>query len=141
MRLVTDASVAVKWLAEEEDSVAANRLLGAGHELYVPRLIASEIGNALWRKARSGELAPQMAESLAARIANMLLIWADDAELTADALRFALSLNHPIYDCVYLALAYRIGGTVITADTRFANAVASTEHRSRVTLLADFTPE
>ena len=61
MRLVTDASVAVKWLVAEADSATANGLLGAGHELHAPRLLASEVGNALWRKARAGDLTPQMA--------------------------------------------------------------------------------
>ena len=56
MRLVVDASVAVKWLVEEEDSEAADRLLEQRHELFAPRLMASEVGNALWRKVRMGEL-------------------------------------------------------------------------------------
>ena len=56
MRMVVDASVALKWLVEEEGSEAANRLLQGDHELYAPRLMASEIANALWRKARLGEI-------------------------------------------------------------------------------------
>ena len=56
MRLVVDASVAVKWLVAEEDSEAADRLLAGGDDLHAPRLMASEIANALWRKARTGEI-------------------------------------------------------------------------------------
>ena len=54
MRLVVDASVAVKWLLEEEYSADARRLLEQGHELYAPRLLASEIGNSLWKNVRTG---------------------------------------------------------------------------------------
>ena len=61
--------------------------------------------------------------------------------LAADALRIAISLNHPVYDCVYLALAYQVDGALVTADTRFFNIVAATEHASRVALLANFTPQ
>ena len=47
MILVSDASVAVKWAVEEEDYDLAKRLLYGSHDLYVPRLLASELGNAL----------------------------------------------------------------------------------------------
>ena len=47
MRLVVDASVAVKWLVEEEYSDAADRLLEGRHELFAPRLMASEVANVL----------------------------------------------------------------------------------------------
>lgn len=56
MRIVVDASVAVKWLVAEEGSDVANRLLTDGGDLYAPRLMASEVANALWRKARLGEI-------------------------------------------------------------------------------------
>ena len=37
-RLVVDASVAVKWLVEEEHSAAAKRLIAEPYELHAPRL-------------------------------------------------------------------------------------------------------
>ena len=55
MRLVVDASVAVKWLVAEEESDAARELLESGEELHAPGLMASEIANALCRKARLGK--------------------------------------------------------------------------------------
>ena len=47
MRLVVDASVAVKWLIAEDGSDAAHRLAAGGDDLHAPRLMASEIANAL----------------------------------------------------------------------------------------------
>lgn len=46
--------------------------------------------------------------------------------------------SNTLYDCVYLALAHRIGATVVTADRRFATAVAPTEHGESVLILADY---
>ena len=37
-----------------------------------------------------------------------------------------------MYDCVYLALAHRLGATLVTADVRFVNALAETEHGAAV---------
>ena len=71
MRLVVDASVAVKWVVAEEGSDAAERLLANGEDLYAPRLMASEIANALWRKARMGEIERGRAGVLVGAISEM----------------------------------------------------------------------
>ena len=137
MRLVVDASVAVKWLVEEEGSASAERLLEGDHDLHAPRLMVSEIANALWRKARLDEIGHGEAGVLAAAVREMPIRWSDDELICADAVRLALALDRPVYDCVYLALAHRIGATLATADTRFANAVAATEHGGAVAILED----
>ncbi len=137
MRLVVDASVAVKWFVEEEHSTKADRLLESGYELHAPRLLALEVGNALWRKARVGELERSRAGALAAVISDAPVRWAEDDEHCPEAIRLALALDRPVYDCLYLALAHRIRATLVTADTRFANALAATEHGSAVVTLGD----
>ena len=71
MRLVVDASVAVKWLVEEELSEAADNMLDGRHELHAPRLMASEVSNTLWRKAKLGEIERSLAGVLAAAIPEM----------------------------------------------------------------------
>ena len=140
MRLVVDASVAVKWLVEEEGSDAADRLLTGDGDLHAPRLMASEVANALWRKVRLGEVDRGRAGLLAAAMSEMPVRWSADETVCADAVRLALALDRPVYDCMYLALAHRLGARMVTADLRFANALASTEHGGTVTILADRTP-
>ena len=135
MHLVVDASVAVKWLVEEEGSDTAELLIHPRHELFAPRLMASEVGNALWRKVRTGELERSRAGTLAAAISEMAVHWMDDEDVSADAVRLSLALERPVYDCAYLALANRIGATLVTADTKFANALANTEHSGAVETL------
>ena len=138
MRFVVDASVAVKWLVAEDDADAAQELATSGHDLHAPRLMVSEVANAIWRKARTGEIERRAAGILLADVQNMPVRWGADEILSANAARLALVPDHPIYDCVYIALAYRIGATVVTADRRFANAVAPTEHGKSVLMLADY---
>ena len=138
MRFVVDASVAVKLLVDEPDSDAARELAASGQELHAPRLMASEVANTLWRKARVGEIERADAGTAMALLRDMPLRWNDDETVTADAVRLALALDHPVYDCVYLALAHRIGATVVTADRRFVTAVAPTEHGETVVTLADY---
>lgn len=137
MKLVVDASVAVKWLVAEEDSDAAQRLVASGDDLHAPRLMASEVANALWRKARLGEIERGQAGTLTAAVSEMPVRWSADEMVVADAARLALALDRPVYDCVYLALAYRIGARLVTADARFANALAPTEHGGAVVTLTE----
>ena len=138
MRFVVDASVAVKWLVAEEDADIADHLAASGQELHAPRLMASEAANALWRKARAGQIERAEAGAAMALLTDMPVRWNDDETVGADAVRLALALDHPVYDCVYLALAHRIGAIMLTADGRLANAVAATEHGEAILTLADY---
>ena len=138
MRFVVDASVAVKLLVDEPGSDAARELTASGEELHAPRLMASEVANALWRKARLGQIGRADAGAALAWMTEMPVRWNDDEAVSADAVRLALALDHPVYDCVYLALAQRIGAVMLTADRRFVTAVAETEHGESVQTLADY---
>ena len=135
MNLVVDASVAVKWLVDEEGSEAARRLMLDDNVLHAPRLMASEVGNALVNKVRRGLIDSQTARLLASHISQMPVHWSEDESISADAIRIAIGLGRPVYDCVYMALAHRVSGQVVTADSRFANAIEPTEHAGDVVLL------
>ena len=112
-RLVVDASVAVKWLVEEEGSAAAETLRGA--DLHAPALIPLEIGNVLRTLAASGRI-----ESGAALEAFRLFLPAPvdihDADVATleSAMAHALDVRHLIYDCIYLALAEQLSCPLVT---------------------------
>jgi predicted nucleic acid-binding protein len=129
--LIIDASVALKWVVREDDSDAANALLG-GDRLTAPDLIFSEIANSLWKKWRRGELTNL--PKLAARLPTLLHV-EPTAPLTLRAVEIAIQLAHPAYDCMYLALAEAIDDRVVTADRRFLAACAGTAHAGRVVAL------
>jgi predicted nucleic acid-binding protein len=118
---VVDASVAVKWVIDEEGSEAASLL--AGESLSAPELLLAECANALWAKARRREMTgEEVLERLALlRSAPVRLVPLE--ELVEDAARLAVALDHPVYDCLYLALAVREGTRLVTADQQFARAV------------------
>lgn len=103
--------------------------------------MASEIANALWRKVRLGEIERGQAGILMAAVSEMPLHWCDDETICADAVRLAVALDRPVYDCVYLALAYNVNARMVTADVRFANSLGDTEHGGSVILLADYADD
>ena len=117
MTLVVDASVATKWALDEEGSKRANALRNEP-DLIAPALIAAEVGNALWKAVRYRSVPKR--EALAAMGAFLApfdhLVPSED--LRGRALELAMDLDHPIYDCFYIALAERENAPLITADER-----------------------
>jgi predicted nucleic acid-binding protein len=113
--LVVDASVAALWVLEQEGSARAIDLRNED-SLIAPSLIAAEIGSALWKAARRGDVS--RADALIALDAALLPfdVLFPMEELRTQALELAIDLQHAIYDCFYLALAAREHAPLITAD-------------------------
>lgn len=84
---VVDASVAVKWLVDEPLSDEAAKLLEEGLLLAAPELIYAEVANALDLLADAPLIVPSSMK-----------------QLMPAAARLAADLDHPVYDCMYLAL-------------------------------------
>jgi predicted nucleic acid-binding protein len=136
--IVVDASVAVKWLYPERHEAAAQLLLESEQRLLAPALIKVEVAAALVKKARLGHLSKdEAAVILAAWFSGAsrrpLVTTPDELDLP-EAAKLALELGHPIYDCLYLALAIRHGIALVTADAAFAERAAA--RYSNVRMLA-----
>jgi predicted nucleic acid-binding protein len=122
--IVVDASAAVRWFLPEAGSDDAQRLLTGARKLLAPDLIRVEVAGALVRRARLDELTIEQARELVAAWVRALTAGAvtlvparEDFE---SAVELALRLGHPLADCLYLALALRLGVPLVTADRRFA---------------------
>ena len=139
MALVVDASVAVKWLVVEDGSDDARDLLDDGEELHAPRLLVSEVANAIWRKVQLGQVDRSAASRLIATMSDTPVRWHADETIGADAIRLAIAHDRPVYDFMYVTLAQRLNARVVTADQRFANALSSTTHSDLIVPLIDPT--
>lgn len=135
MTWIIDASVAIEWIVEGPLVRAAEEIIQSGELLIAPDLILAEVANALRKLDRQGRASPlQMASGLGS-VQSGLTYTVALAELAPAALVIARALNHPAYDCFYIALAEREDGRVATMDRRLAGAVAHTRWASRVKLL------
>lgn len=123
MTLVVDASVAVKWIVTEEGSAEAVGLRGM--PLSAPDLIVAEVGNVLWRKVRRRELLAEEALAAVAVFTHVDLVLHSSHPLIEEAVQIAIELGHPVYDCLYLALARRLGTQLVTADARLVGRLAA----------------
>lgn len=131
--MIIDASVGVKWLIPEHDRDAAVALLRRP-DLRVPMLFFSEVGNALLKKARKGEIDLAGIASAFSSLPD-LVTPIDELEAMPRALALAAELGHGIYDCVYLALAEKTDEQLVTADRKFTSKLSGQGVGSRVMLL------
>lgn len=132
MTRIVDTSVAVKWAVAEEGSDRA--LLLYGGDVVAPDLLRPELANALVKKVRRGEIGALQAEAAYAEI-EATLTFIPTPGLWRRALAVALALDHPAYDCGYLALAEATGMKVVTADRRFVMRCSGTEFDGFIELL------
>jgi predicted nucleic acid-binding protein len=133
MALVVDASVAVKWVIEEALRDRALDLL-ADNEVIAPDLLLTEVRNALAMRVRRRLTTVAEARAAEAAFRSIPLLIEPTSELLEDAFELALRLAHPIYDCLYLALAVRRDLPLATADRRLLE-LSSQVAGARVSLL------
>ena len=115
--LIVDASVALKWVVQERDTPKAEALLRRPEDIIAPALILAEAANALWKKRRLGQLAIDPEDALR-EISNTFSEFVQEELLATRALSLAVMLDHPVYDCFYLALTEARAGTFVTADSK-----------------------
>jgi predicted nucleic acid-binding protein len=134
--LIVDASVAVKWIVAEPLRDEALELVRQ-NDVVVPDLLAVEVRNALVNRVRRRLATAEEARRAASAFRAIPLIVEPSADRLDEAFDLALAFEHPIDDCIYLALAVVRQLTLVTADRRmFDLAQRRPDLQARVTLLA-----
>jgi predicted nucleic acid-binding protein len=126
VKLVVDASVAIKWLIDEPDSELADQLLDGAHDFLAPELIIPEVLSAAWRRRRLGEIADAQFDDIVVRVADGMIACQPLRPLAPAAGAIARQLDHSVYDCFYLALAQAEEAPLVTADRRLLAVVRGT---------------
>lgn len=121
--LVVDSSVAVKWLVPEQHSDAAVAIYRR-YRLVAPDLLMAECVDVLWKKVARREIELDEARLAARILAHAEIELVSMRTLVQASVALAVTLEHPAYDCAYLALAAARNCRFVTADARLAEAIA-----------------
>jgi len=135
---VIDASVAIKWMIEEAGTKAALSL--RQHRLLAPDLLVAECANILWKKVRRKELSKDEAMLAARLLARADIEFEPMRPLLEAATGLAIALDHPAYDCAYLALAEARGCDFVTADEALGRKVLPANLTAKVIMLSALAP-
>jgi len=137
MRLVLDASAAVRMVMRAEDADDLLTSIGTATVVAAPSLYASEIANALWKYVKAGRLDADTALERFEEAVNLIDEFTSDSGLATEALTEAVRYGHPVYDLLYAVLARRTGCVVLTLDRRLDALLgnmgisSATENRNR----------
>jgi predicted nucleic acid-binding protein len=135
--MIVDASVAFKWIAMEESSDLASKLL-TSIDVLAPTLLLIEIANGLWKKTVREQVDSSISFSKEIVSLSQILTIIDESKHIPRALELARQLNHAIYDCVYLAMAEELGDRLVTADVKFIGKLSATPYKEIVIPLSEF---
>jgi predicted nucleic acid-binding protein len=122
--LVIDASIAVKWVVEEPGTETALGLRSR-FRFLAPELLIAECANILWKKVHRGELLPDEATMAGRLLERSGIGFVPMRGLLEQAAELAISLSHPAYDCIYLAIARQNKARFVTADQRLLRAMSA----------------
>ena len=128
--LVIDASVAIKWVIEEHGTREAVSL--RRHRLFAPELLVAECANVLWKKTKRRELAAEEARLAARLLQRADVELAPMRGLLEPAAELAIAMDHPAYDCTYLALAESLSCQLVTADAELSAKPLPLGYKSKV---------
>lgn len=120
---VLDASAAVRLILADPDAADLAERVGGAALVLAPELMLTELANTLWKLQRADRLNELDPQELLAEARELVDRLEPDRHLQAEALALACHLNHPAYDCLYLALARREAASLISSDRRL-NALA-----------------
>jgi predicted nucleic acid-binding protein len=138
MTIVVDASVALNWYLDEEDSERALALLASGERLIAPDLVVAELCDGAWRRIRRGELRSEQLAIIARGVPAAFGALHASASLAVRAAAIALELDHPVYDCFYLALSEAQSAPLVSADRRLIARTEGTPFAQRALPLSEF---
>ena len=114
---VLDASALVALLLLENGAAEVRRTLESRY-VYAPELIDAEVLSTLARHERHGELSRPRARSLVGMLSLVPVRRIPHRVLITGAWKRRGNLS--LYDALYVALAARIGGRILTKDRRMA---------------------
>jgi len=120
---VLDASAAVRLILADPAAADLAERVGGAALVLAPELMLTELANTLWKLQRADRLNDLDPQELLAEARELVDRLEPDRHLQAEALALACHLNHPVYDCLYLALARPEAASLISSDRRL-NALA-----------------
>ena len=93
-------------------------ILAGDDDLLAPDLLIAEVCNVAWHKLRRKEIDGDQAAATVSGLSDVIDELVPSAQLAPRAFEIAKALDHPVYDCLYLALAEERRTRVVTADRR-----------------------
>ena len=101
-----------------------------GNKLIAPDLLVAECANVLWKKRQRNELSKEEVLLAAGLLQHAEIELMPTRSLLEAATRIAIELDHPAYDCLYLAVAAANECRFVTSDERLLRKLGQSQSGS-----------
>ena len=134
---VVDSSVAAKWFSNEAHADAALAVLDESNDLHAPDFFLIEFDNVVCKWVRRGLLSAREGVDVREAVRQCPVELHPFAALMDSAFAIANETQRSLYDCLYVALAALLDGSMVTADRRLCDAIASGPFAAHITWVED----
>lgn len=135
--VIVDASAALKWFFEEENTEEAVRLLDDRFTLHAPDFMMLEADSAVGKRVRRGQIGTRDGVDVRAAMRRMPIRLHGFESLTDPAFEIAVAFGCSVYDGLYVALAELLDSRVVTADMRLIDDLYETPLSRRMWWIGD----
>ncbi len=118
MTITLDASAGLEIVLKKEKALHFRDLLNNAKKVYSSDLYKVETANAIWKYVRGGWISKEIAIDLLNLALDLVDEYQDISEYNVEALQEAITLNHSVYEMLYLSLARRTASILLSTDKR-----------------------
>lgn len=137
MIIVLDTSAATDLILHGKHSEKIKALLDNCEKVITSELYKAETTNVFWKYVKADLISKSDAVTCITLSQNLIDEYYDISDFSIECLNEALRLDHSTYDMLFLTLAKRSGGTLLTVDKKLSK-LASKEGID-TPILGDYT--
>ncbi|MCK5680529.1 type II toxin-antitoxin system VapC family toxin [bacterium] len=120
MIAVLDTSAAIEIVLQRNFAKKLAKYVTDADWVITPNLFISEITNTIWKYQRFANLPYSACEKALEQALALPDDFIDELDLYREAFKLSCSLNHPVYDILYLLIARRNNGLLLTLDKKLS---------------------
>lgn len=120
--MILDTNVFLNYSFQYSEKI--ERLI-ADNQIFAPSFLRLEVVNILRKHHFFNGVSLEIINFYEEQIFSLITAFVPDSELFNTAKKLSFQINHPIYDCLFLALALETSDTFATSDQKLSAKAAS----------------
>ena len=122
MIAVLDASAAMEIVFQRDLAGKLSKVVVDADWVIAPTLFISEVTNTIWKYQKFADFPYRSCEKVLAWAQALPDDFINEMDLYREAFKLSCTLNHPVYDMLYLVVARRNNGILLTLDKKLMKA-------------------
>ena len=118
MIVILDASAAIEIVFQRKSGNKLRNFIKEADWVIAPNLFICEVTNTVWKYHNFADLSFKECEKSLEQIIALPDDFINEKELFLEAFKLSCSSNHSVYDMLYLVIARRNNGILLTMDNK-----------------------